>query len=295
MICVIAMIVFGILGVFSAKYRVIAKEATSCVFRRVTLRKCDTGLDKRLKNQITGKLGKKHPKTAKFLFKYFEVFSWIMIILFVWSIYATGVGVYNYAYYGSCIAPGDSGVCLFNLQESLNQYSTIRAQYPDQLIYPIPENANSIGTGKELIMFGCFTCPYTIQAESQVRELVKEFNSTIEFVFVDFPILSHRNSFELTTKALCAGEQDKYFEARTKIYDEPTKYANNDLLAQELNLNQTKFNECLENEEIENRILANIDLGINAHVKGTPTFYFEGNKYEGIRAVSQLRELIENN
>ena len=68
MICFIAMIVFGILGIFSAKYRIIAKEAADCVFKRLTLRKCDSGLDKRLKNQISGKLAKKKPKLARFLY-----------------------------------------------------------------------------------------------------------------------------------------------------------------------------------------------------------------------------------
>jgi len=52
MICVVALIVFGILGIFSAKYRVIAKEAFDCVFRKITLRKCDSRLDSRLKSEI---------------------------------------------------------------------------------------------------------------------------------------------------------------------------------------------------------------------------------------------------
>lgn len=294
MICVVALIVFGILGIFSARHRVVAKEAANCVFRRVTLRKCDTGLDKRLKNQITAKFGKKSPRLARFLFKYFEVFSWIMIILLIWSIWGMGVGVYNYAYYGSCIAPGDSGVCVFNLQESINQYSSIRAEYPEEMIFP-NVSSPSIGQGERLIMFGCFTCPYTIQAEMQIREMVEEYKDKIEFVFVDFPLLNHRGSMELSKQARCAYEQGQYYEARLKIYDKRLALTGNNNLAKELNLDIEQFDQCVISEHTEQVMLQNIQLGIDAHVRGTPTFFFREQKFDGVRAVQDILNLIENN
>jgi len=59
MICVLAMIVFGIMAIFSASHRPIAKEAFDCVFRRITLKKCKSGLDVRLKAKLIGKLMQK--------------------------------------------------------------------------------------------------------------------------------------------------------------------------------------------------------------------------------------------
>ncbi len=67
MICVIALIVFAVLAVFSAKYRPLALEAFDCVFRRLTFRKCKSALDKRLKSKITGKVMKRHAGLAKFI------------------------------------------------------------------------------------------------------------------------------------------------------------------------------------------------------------------------------------
>ena len=55
MICIVAMIIAGILGIFSASYREIAKDAFNCVFKNLTLRKCDSGADQRLKTAITSK------------------------------------------------------------------------------------------------------------------------------------------------------------------------------------------------------------------------------------------------
>ena len=48
-LCVIALIVFGILGIFSASHREYAKEAFNCVFRKATFRPCNTDFNKKLK------------------------------------------------------------------------------------------------------------------------------------------------------------------------------------------------------------------------------------------------------
>ena len=59
MACLIALIIFGIMGIFSASHRALAKEAFICVFKRVTFRPCDTGFKEKIKlrfyhEQITG-------------------------------------------------------------------------------------------------------------------------------------------------------------------------------------------------------------------------------------------------
>ena len=101
MICLIALVVFGIMGIFSMKYRVIAKEALDCVFRRVTLRKCETGLDRRLKSQITGNLMRKSPVLGRFTFRHFEVISWVFTIILLASIVQSGISTYNFIAYGN--------------------------------------------------------------------------------------------------------------------------------------------------------------------------------------------------
>ena len=67
MICIIALVVFGTLGIFSATHRKIAREAFECVFKRINLKPCDSALDKKLKSQITGKLMRKKPKMKRYL------------------------------------------------------------------------------------------------------------------------------------------------------------------------------------------------------------------------------------
>lgn len=101
-VCLLALFVFGFMAIFSATYRPAAKEALNCVFRRMTLRKCDTGFDKKIKAKIAGKLMAKHPKAAQFIFKHFEVLSWTFTILLFASIAWAVWGLYHLIILGIC-------------------------------------------------------------------------------------------------------------------------------------------------------------------------------------------------
>jgi hypothetical protein len=116
MICLVALFVFAVLGLFSAKYRSLAKEAFNCVFLRMTLRPCDTGFDRKMKMKLVGKLMTKNRKIAGFVFRHFEVLSWVFTLLFFASLLTFAKGTYNFAVYGSCEPHSD--FCIFNLNNS---------------------------------------------------------------------------------------------------------------------------------------------------------------------------------
>jgi hypothetical protein len=114
MICIIALPVLLIMGIFSMRYRILAKEAFECIFHMVTFRPCRSKLDQRIKSGLTGKVMKYHPGFAGFLFRNFEVLSWIFVVIFAASIVFSAWGVYNYAVYGNCNGPVPNAFCVFN-------------------------------------------------------------------------------------------------------------------------------------------------------------------------------------
>jgi len=300
MICFLAMIIFGILGIFSAKYRIIAKEATDCVFRRLTLRKCESGLDKRLKNQISGKLAKKKPKLAKFLYKYFEAFSWALIILLVWSLVSLGTGLYNYATYGNCNGPQNSNdFCIFDPSGSNSQYSGIAPQFEGKKIIPSVGQAPSSGPQDAkvtIIEFGCFSCPYTKNAEATVQQLIKKYeNESVKFVFKAYPIPSHPGSGVVALAAECAYQSEKYFEAREYLFNNNyalNEYLTYETLANTLELNSTEFFDCMNSNQAKDIILQSIDEGNKAHVYGTPTFFINNETIIGPKNVAVFENII---
>src|SRR3989344_3506481 len=101
-VCIIALVVFGILGIFSATHRAVAKEAFECVLRKATLRPCNTGLDSRLKMIVSLKVMKQHSGAGKFIHKHFEAISFVFMLLMLSSIAFSAIGIYNLWAFGNC-------------------------------------------------------------------------------------------------------------------------------------------------------------------------------------------------
>ncbi len=123
MICFIALIVFAVMGIFSAKYRDYSREAFDCVFRRLTLRKCNTSFDKKMKMKLTGKIMKKSPKTGGFVFKHFELISWAFTLITIISFAYGALGIYNFIVYDNCEGPDAIGPCIYSDISGMNDPS----------------------------------------------------------------------------------------------------------------------------------------------------------------------------
>jgi hypothetical protein len=112
-ICIVALVVFSVLGLFSAKYRKLSKEAFGCVFSMMTLRPCKTNLDQRIRSKVTAKLMGKTPSLARLFYRNFKAISVIFTISFFASLIYSAYGIFNLVVYGSC-DPSDPGSCVIN-------------------------------------------------------------------------------------------------------------------------------------------------------------------------------------
>jgi len=115
MICLIALVVAGFLGIFSVSYRRIAIDAFNCVFRNITFRRCTSGTDIKLKSHITGSLLKRSPRTARFVRRNFEWISWLFTLLLVGSVIYSGISIYNLHAYGNCNGQNSQEECILTL------------------------------------------------------------------------------------------------------------------------------------------------------------------------------------
>jgi hypothetical protein len=113
MICLIALVIFAVLGIFSARYRTLAKQAFRCVFLKLQFKPCDVELDTKIKSTLTSKLLKRSPSAARFVYKRFEALSWVFTIVFFASLAYTVYGVYNLITIGTC--DPNSEVCIFDI------------------------------------------------------------------------------------------------------------------------------------------------------------------------------------
>lgn len=264
--CFIAAAVLGVLALFSARYRPLAKEAWGCVFRKVTLRPCESNLEERIKARAVAKLLDFSPAAARFLNKNFELLSWALVILTLASFILMAQGFYNYVQYGNCNGPLSTEFCIFDpLGSGKHEITSLIA----------PGVGPTIGNGSlKLVEFGCFSCPYTKQAEPMLKQLIAEGKITLEFRF--FPLPSHDKSRDAADAAACALEQGRFWEYQDLLFSKSTKdfsQENFTTWATELGMNGQKFSECLSSGRGETLVKKDFDEGVKAGIYGTPTFF----------------------
>ncbi len=309
MICIIALIVAGILGIFSAKYRIIAKEAFNCTFRKITFRKCDSDLNTRLKSQITGSFMRFSPKIGRFLYRYFEIFSWFFLILTVLTLFFVGQGIYNYAAYGNCNGPNSNQFCIF---DPLGTNHPQNASTGDGSVCAIPGHQNNtltaptydldhviywgnVNASVTIIEFGCYSCHYTQVAESTVQKILKKYDNTILYIYIDFPLsLTHENALLATEAAYCAKDQNKYWEYRDYLFANQPKQYYDDLLtyARELQLDESQFKNCLDKNSYQQLVESHYQTGLDSGITVTPTFFINNQTIVGAKDYREFNKVI---
>lgn len=298
-ICIIALPVLAIMGLFSLKYRILAWEAFHCLFRTVAFKPCNTGLDNRIKSKFTAKL-MWWPAFARFFYRYFAVLSWIFVIITLLSVVGTGYGFYNYLVYGNCNGPDSSAFCVFNVVHS-NQpecsaigasgvSGSVNVSRINESGYPIRGNEYDIITIHE---FGCYSCPYTKEAEPVVRQILKDFGYA-KLVYHDVPLEIHAFSVEAGKGAICAGEQGKYWEYHDLLFEqESLKNESFVDIALMLDLNISKFQKCFAANSTAERVKTLQNEAATAGIYGTPTFIIEDRVLVGPQKYKTLKNLVE--
>lgn len=303
MICIIALVVFGILGIFSAKYRTIAKEAFDCVFKRLTLRKCTTGLDKRMKSQITGKFMRKRPGLGKAIYKHFELIAWIFTIVLIVSLSYSVYSIANLFIYGNCNGPIPDAFCVFDPFVSGGQGGECSIEAAaGEIIGVLTVDSEDPRIGPEdakvtVIEAGCFVCPYTKQAVPVVKQMISHYGDQIRFVYKDFPMSStHPGAQEAAEASHCAHDQGEYWEYYDMLFQNQGQTDFEDLMrfAQNLNLDTDQFYECLTSHEHKAHVDSDFAEAYSIGVYGTPTFFINDQVLVGPKAFNEFKQIIDS-
>jgi hypothetical protein len=303
MICFIALIVFGIMGIFSATHRKIAVEAFDCVFRKLTLRKCSTGLDTRIKSSITGKFLRKNPKTGKFIYKHFEIISWMFTILLIASMVWTGISGYNYYVYGNCNGPSvedQGGLCLFDPTGSNSEITKCdnedvetqtAGQEPtienvDLSLFPTykPKDAKD-----KLVYVGCYTCVNTRKVNPTINELVVNNKETLEFVFLHLPL--HKEYEYISRIENCIYESNKvaFWKFHNALMqmpladldDQDKVYSVLDEIEISDNIDKQKIIFCSQTIQAKELLEKQVSEMKKMNVEGTPTIFVNEQAFIG--------------
>jgi protein-disulfide isomerase len=153
-----------------------------------------------------------------------------------------------------------------------------------------PENAKVT-----IVEFSDFQCPFCSVAVAQANAIVKQFPKDVRLVFKQFPLDSHRDAEFGAEAALAAQAQGKFWEMHDLLYGGFPDLSRRTVMnyAHKLGLDINRFTSDVDSHKFQSRVHSEEQEGEVAGVGGTPTFFINGRKYNGVFDVASVAPLIK--
>ena len=136
----------------------------------------------------------------------------------------------------------------------------------------------------KVVEYGDYQCPHCGTAYPIIKEIQSTFGDQILFVFRNFPLQeSHRYANIAAQAAEAAGKQGKFWEMHDAIFENQQQLNEEFIehLAEKLGLDMEEFEEDLDSEEISTKVEDDFESGVRSGVNGTPSFFINGEKFDG--------------
>ena len=139
-----------------------------------------------------------------------------------------------------------------------------------------------------IVEFGDYACPgcggFALSVKPQIELLLVETGKA-KFVFYDFPLTAiHPTSFLAARSARCAEDQNKFWEYHDALFRNQTSWRleTNPMahflnFADDVGLDGEDFEACVKSDRHAELVTANMRLGVELRVNGTPTVMVAGN------------------
>ena len=157
----------------------------------------------------------------------------------------------------------------------------------------------SRGGGKDapvtIIGFSDYECPYCGRGEETVKQVLEAYGDKVRYVHRDFPLSFHQNAKPAAEAARCAGDQDKFWEFHDEIFKRQRELSTEtyQALADELELDREKFDECVSSGKYGGAVDADMAAGGAAGVNGTPAFFINGRSLSGAQPFEAMQRIID--
>ena len=146
-----------------------------------------------------------------------------------------------------------------------------------------------------IVEFADFQCPYSREASFVMRELALKYPEKINYIYRDFPLSdAHLLAIKAAEASECAADQGKFWEYHDKLFQNQSDLSQERLyqFAAELNLNTSFFRSCLDSGMYKSEVEKDYQDGLQAGVRGTPTFFINGTKIQGAIPKDIFEKLI---
>ena len=142
-----------------------------------------------------------------------------------------------------------------------------------------------------LLEYGDYECPFCGVAQPIVKEIQRRLGDDLLFAFRHFPLTNIHPRAEYAAEAAeAAGAQGNFWGMHDTLFENQTALEDEDLAryAIELGLDETRLIREVTSSVYRSRIREDFESGVRGGVNGTPTFFINGERYDGALDLKNL-------
>ncbi len=146
-----------------------------------------------------------------------------------------------------------------------------------------------------IVEFSDFQCPFCSRAADAAHAIKEKYSDKVRFVFRQFPLPFHQNAHVAAEASLAANAQGKFWEFHDKLFQHQQALERPALegYAKEIGLDLTKFKQALDQKTYAAQVDAELKLGEEVAVDGTPTMFLNGTRVGNPTDVAAISAQID--
>jgi protein-disulfide isomerase len=158
-----------------------------------------------------------------------------------------------------------------------------------------------------MVAFSDFQCPYCRQSNALIDAVLDEYPEQVNFVFLHFPLPNHDWAKPASIAAQCAARQsdDAFWTLHDAYFNNQGGMTAENVIAQSAGfledsaIDMEQWRTCATDEtsaahqEAQQIVEQALRTGERMGVRGTPTFFIDGEQMQGPRSVEAFGAKIE--
>lgn len=220
------------------------------------------------------------------------------------------------------LAPGISVLLIFGMALVLARRLNPQARYslgispekslkqfysssPKDILIPERTALGNPNAGTTIVAFSDFQCPACRRAESVLGPILDEYKDRIRLVYLNYPLNPECNPMASRTKhhlmacvtareILCAYQFGKFSQYHDWAVKNKVRYQNPSALADELGLDRSSFEKCLDSERTKGLLKEDIETAVGFGVVKSPAIFINGRLFSDWPDMATFRLILDS-
>lgn len=149
-----------------------------------------------------------------------------------------------------------------------------------------------------LVEYSDFECPFCARYQPTLEQILNEYEGQVNVVYRHYPLSFHPQAQKAGEASECAADQGQFWEMHDQLFvlnsAGTLSLATMKTAAGELGLNQSTFDNCLDNGDKAQTVKDELAEGSVYGVNGTPATFVNGELVSGAQPFESFKVVIDN-